>query len=345
MRPNTQHYVLGVDNAIVLGRHFYSTSAIFDSCLGIIHSSILGMLITNQEHEWTRTFLRRLMAMWLDHFKEKSDFSERLNVDQYQLANASILASPLKLAHLPDVATPTGFLDVVMVGTVLELSRALSRIYYGRAVDFLLIEEENVARWRYRQLITWFVQTYWITVGGTIVSPWYVVQRFLIEFASSLCAYKTIWDRSDTHQGLSADQLLETIKRHLESDWPTLLPRFRQLLVSPTNQFRWTGPQLEIFRRDQLRPGTLLPEVMDIQTYPVHTALSDGMAGVVAEVDDGDSDGDGFSGDDDGEDSSSAQTEKSSSTDELAGEVMDFGSDSEDHPGATGDALPSSGMY
>src|SRR6202035_1594711 len=68
MRPNTPHYVLGVENSIVLGRHFYSTAAISDSYLGIIHSSILGLRITNQRHSESVTFLRRLMTMWADHF-------------------------------------------------------------------------------------------------------------------------------------------------------------------------------------------------------------------------------------------------------------------------------------
>jgi len=69
MRPNTPHYAMGVDNTIMLGRHFYSTAAIFDSCMGIIHTSILGMHITNQRHQESRTYLRRLMTMWVDHFR------------------------------------------------------------------------------------------------------------------------------------------------------------------------------------------------------------------------------------------------------------------------------------
>jgi hypothetical protein len=53
----------------MLGRHFYSASTIFDSCVGIVHSTILGDNITNQEHPRAKTFLRRLMFMWADHFQ------------------------------------------------------------------------------------------------------------------------------------------------------------------------------------------------------------------------------------------------------------------------------------
>jgi hypothetical protein len=69
MRPNTPHYVLGVENSIMLGRHLYAASTIFDTCAGIIHSTILGDHVTNQEHPRAKTFLRRLMFMWADYFQ------------------------------------------------------------------------------------------------------------------------------------------------------------------------------------------------------------------------------------------------------------------------------------
>lgn len=68
MRPNTLHFVVGLDNTIVHGRHFYATSTIFESCLGIIHTFVLGLQITNQTHERARMLLRRLMTMWLDSY-------------------------------------------------------------------------------------------------------------------------------------------------------------------------------------------------------------------------------------------------------------------------------------
>jgi hypothetical protein len=68
MRPNTPHYVLGVENTITFGRHFYATSTISDTCYGIIHTFMLNALVTNQKHDGTRTFLRRMMGMWYDHF-------------------------------------------------------------------------------------------------------------------------------------------------------------------------------------------------------------------------------------------------------------------------------------
>jgi hypothetical protein len=77
MRPNTPHYVLGVENAIMIGRHFYSASTITDTCLGIVHCFILGYDLTNQHDDITRTLLRRIMVMWSDRYQSsESVFGE-----------------------------------------------------------------------------------------------------------------------------------------------------------------------------------------------------------------------------------------------------------------------------
>jgi len=78
MRPNTPHYVLGVDHAITFGRHFYATSTIADTCYGIIHSFMINKRVTNQAHDSTRTFLRRLMGMWVAEFMRGDVINSKL---------------------------------------------------------------------------------------------------------------------------------------------------------------------------------------------------------------------------------------------------------------------------
>lgn len=68
MRPCTPHFVLGTESSIVLGRHFYSTSSIRRSCFGLVHTSVMGVGITNTTHdEGTRSLFRQLMALWYRH--------------------------------------------------------------------------------------------------------------------------------------------------------------------------------------------------------------------------------------------------------------------------------------
>jgi hypothetical protein len=70
MRPCTPHFVLGVDNAIMTGRHFYATSTIAQTCYGIIHTFVMNHVITNTQHNDTRTYLRRMLRMWTDYVME-----------------------------------------------------------------------------------------------------------------------------------------------------------------------------------------------------------------------------------------------------------------------------------
>lgn len=68
MRPSTPHFVLGTEPSIVLGRHFYSTSAIRRSCYGLVHTFVMGTSITNTTHDnETRSLLRQIMALWYRH--------------------------------------------------------------------------------------------------------------------------------------------------------------------------------------------------------------------------------------------------------------------------------------
>jgi hypothetical protein len=126
MQPNTPHYVLGVENSIMLGWHFYATSAISDSCLGIIHSAILGTNVTNQDHPCAKTFLRRLMSMWGQYFQEGRSGSGTSTHSSSTTLPTIASASDLNKAHIPDIGTQEGLFDIIMVGNVLEFSRAFT---------------------------------------------------------------------------------------------------------------------------------------------------------------------------------------------------------------------------
>lgn len=64
MPPCVPHWVLGTSNAICVGRHFYSSSSIRSSVIGIVHTFLLRGVITNEDHLNTRTLLYQLMTFW-----------------------------------------------------------------------------------------------------------------------------------------------------------------------------------------------------------------------------------------------------------------------------------------
>ena len=68
MRPGTLHFVLGPEPTIVYGRHFYCASTMALTCASTVHTFVLNPVITNQEHRSTRTYLGRMMAIWMEHY-------------------------------------------------------------------------------------------------------------------------------------------------------------------------------------------------------------------------------------------------------------------------------------
>ena len=64
MRPGTPHYVVTPENAITWGRHFYASSSMQDTVLGVVQTFVMDYGLTNALHDKSRTLLRRMMAMW-----------------------------------------------------------------------------------------------------------------------------------------------------------------------------------------------------------------------------------------------------------------------------------------
>lgn len=64
MRPGTPHYVVTTEDAITWGRHFYASSSIQDTVLGVVQTFVMDYGLTNALHDKSRTLLRRIMAMW-----------------------------------------------------------------------------------------------------------------------------------------------------------------------------------------------------------------------------------------------------------------------------------------
>lgn len=167
--------------------------------------------------------------------------------------------------------TQEGLCDVLMLGNVIELADvfALNSSTHHEKSDPTIFEEEATARWRYRQFLAWIAAKHVVVMNGTIVSPWYLFQRSLIEFASSLCAYKEACPNKISEYSFTPETLRKTTIDCIKADWPMLLPRFLQRLESPTGFFTWTGPRFEIWPRDKLPPHFLILEAKELPESPV----------------------------------------------------------------------------
>lgn len=185
------HYVVSTEDAIVYGRHFYSTSSIARSVSGIVHTFILGYFITNDSHTHTRTLIRRLIYLWLKYYSVEE--KDRNNCKSSCLACTSIYYNTEISAldcHVPDLTTQHGFNSMMAVGNLLELGHALDRRFYEGTLSKKCMEEHNVARLNYRLLQKIFTQRYSVMVDDQLVSPMAIFKRSLMTFAGSVVVYK-----------------------------------------------------------------------------------------------------------------------------------------------------------
>jgi hypothetical protein len=88
MPGGVPHWVLGTSNAICVGRHFYSTSTIRSSVIGIVHTFLLNGAVTNEDNLETRTLLYQLMVFWSERI-DKTDVDGMF--DHYTSNNVDLI--------------------------------------------------------------------------------------------------------------------------------------------------------------------------------------------------------------------------------------------------------------
>jgi hypothetical protein len=64
MQPGVPHFVYGVENAIIHGGHFYSSSLMQATSASLIHTLVLSEFISNTFHHPSRQLLRRIVIFW-----------------------------------------------------------------------------------------------------------------------------------------------------------------------------------------------------------------------------------------------------------------------------------------
>jgi len=178
------------------------------------------------------------------------------------------------LAHTPDVTTMDGLLDIVMVGNMLELAPALSFKHFGKHVPEEVLEEQNIAMWRYRLFQSWFIRRYILVIADQSVNPCYLFNKSLIQFCAGLCSYMKRWEKQ-VKLGVTPKQVTAIVVDHFRNEWQDLLGSFEKILhEDPSNSgwFTWNGPHFSIFPCDESQVWT---EPQDWQQDPVYNEPSD----------------------------------------------------------------------
>ena len=177
------------------------------------------------------------------------------------------------LAHIPDVTTQDGLLDIIMVGNMLEFATALGLKHSGKKSHPEVLEERNAAMWQYRIFQSWFNHRYVLEIGDQGVNPCYLFNRSLIQFGAALCFYMKRWEEK-APLTITTKQVTAAVLDHIRKEWQDLLHAFEQLLnddPSKCHWFIWNGPKFHIFPCDESQVWT---ELQDLLNDPVYVQTS-----------------------------------------------------------------------
>jgi len=125
MRPGVPHFVFGPEDTICSGGHFYATSLMQQTLRSMVHSFVVSEFITNITHHPSRSLLRRIVLLYRIGLVEQR-FQRTGKIAYLFPLHFSIPFTDIEYAHLPDIKTFDGVLDLIsacilaILGNVLD---------------------------------------------------------------------------------------------------------------------------------------------------------------------------------------------------------------------------------
>jgi hypothetical protein len=188
-------------------------------------------------------------------------------------------------AHIPDLSSEVEFFDVLYLGIFVILSSAFDgRFYNGQKPSIHLVKEMACAIAHFYSLLNYFSEQFIVLLGGEPVSPSYVVDRMLGEFAAaSVVLAKGIEELDAKEKELSDEvecRIVNSacpgyIEAILQKSHPEVLPYYSRRLACGHKDFLWTGPNVQIIPRsaglNKLVPSARKGEFRDLPSHQIYT--------------------------------------------------------------------------
>jgi hypothetical protein len=192
--------------------------------------------------------------------------------------NSLVLISIALGAHIPDMSSEVGFLDLLYLGIFIILSSAFdTHFYHGEKPSAGLVGEMACAVAHFRSLIHEFSLKFIILLDGEPVKCRYVVDRLLTEFAAATVVLaKAVEHEAGSKEGdITASELSAKLESILEASYPRVLSYYSRCLELSHSDFIWTGPGLQIVPREtaeSLLQVTTMGEMLELPTRPIYPA-------------------------------------------------------------------------
>ena len=156
-------------------------------------------------------------------------------------------------AHIPDISSDLGFLDVLYLGIFIILSPAFDPCFYHKKYPpaKLILELAN-AKQHFSSLLHIFSRRFFIEMKGEVVWHSYVVDRMIAEFAAAavnLARGLEVVNGVDNlgENGIKKFMFIEKIEGILKETRPQAYAYYSRCLSSLHKHFTWTGPKLDIY--------------------------------------------------------------------------------------------------
>jgi hypothetical protein len=158
-------------------------------------------------------------------------------------------------AHIPEMSSEAGFLDIVYLGIFVTLSPAFDRRFYTKPSPSL-VDEQAYAASLFQSLLHLFAVRFVIFLKGTPVAVSYVVDRILAEFAAAAVVFgrgvgRRLGEGNEIGGfTISFPRFLKKIEGIVEASSPDIAAFFSARAVAHKH-FLWSGPSLEIVPRTE----------------------------------------------------------------------------------------------
>ena len=196
-------------------------------------------------------------------------------------------------AHIPDLSSEVEFFDLLYLGVFVILSPAFDDRFYQIAKPCpSLVKEIAHTVVHFYSLLHLFSQWFFILLEGEVISPLYVVDRMLREFAAALVVLAKSISKADEiiadvnpeevepEDAEPGDEIrllafVEHIEGILKKYHPEVFPYYSHCLDRAHKDFLWMGPCVQIFLHScnisPILSATASGEMWDLPSHPIYT--------------------------------------------------------------------------
>lgn len=151
--------------------------------------------------------------------------------------------------HTPNISSPEGFLDVIAVGTLLQMGYLLNRKYYKNNFTQEEANEDAASRLAFLKFIAKFGDVYRISIQGTPVPIMALVDYALVIFAAGVVRLKArVHKGVPKVEGCSFVRFREAVESFMEEQFAGMTDYYQTVLRKDI-PFLWTHSDIQIAPR------------------------------------------------------------------------------------------------